>query len=93
MAFVWQHMWPPCLHISICFVGVLTFGLALEELPATCRSLHPPGFPGQKQHLPAHKRDAQAPSTVDRRRKAFLNGAKMLLQLSVGFGKEPELFL
>lgn len=75
---MWQHTWPPCLHISTCFVGVLTFGLTLgvEELPATCLSLYPSPFPGQKQHLPAHKRDAQAPSTVDRRRKAFLSGGK-----------------
>lgn len=72
MAFVW----PSCLHISACFVGVLAFGLALggEELPATCTSLHPPSFPGQKQQLVAHKRDAQAPSTVDGRSNTFLKG-------------------
>lgn len=70
--------WPPCLHISTCFVGVLAFGFALgvEELPATCTSLHPSGFPEQKPQFPPHKRDAQAPSTVDRRRKAFLKGGK-----------------
>lgn len=72
MAFVW----PSCLHISACFVGVLAFGLALgvEELPATCTASHSSSFPGQKQQLPAHKRDAQAPSTVDRGRNTFLKG-------------------
>lgn len=79
---MWQHVWPSCLHVSACFVGVLAFGLALgveellEELPATCTSLRPSGFPGQNQLLPAYKRDAQAPSTVDRRRKVFLQGGK-----------------
>lgn len=80
MAFVWQHMCPPCPPISASSVGVLTFGLAfgVEELPATCISLHPSVFPGLRQQLLEHKRDVQAPSTVDRRRKAFVKGGKIV---------------
>lgn len=73
---MWQHVCPLCLHISTCFVGVLPFGLALgvEELPATCMSLHPSGFPGQKQQLPTHKKDAQAPPAVWQKDKGISQG-------------------
>lgn len=31
--FMWQHMWPPCFHLSACFVGL---SLGAEVPPATC---------------------------------------------------------
>lgn len=81
--FLWQHMWPPCCHPSACPVGVI-LGLKFY-LQAR--------LPWAEAQLLTLKRDAQAPSTVDRRRKAFLKGAKMQLQLcQIGFVEEAELF-
>lgn len=67
--FMWQHMWPPCLHISACFVS-----LGVEVLPATCE---PPASLGRTSSSCHTKEMLKLPLQLTQGGRRFLGGAKM----------------